>query len=360
MLDETAPIITCPADITIDCRDIYTLNITGKATAKDNCDDKPIITYKDEVIAGDCEWECTVKRTWMATDACGNSSNCIQTILRTSVDLVKWALAEGPIELGRDWPYPSDNSDNFLSISAEAAQCLVDWLPGTDGTPRVIPNGHYNVDEGNCIPYEGLLDENGKITNSMLSEMLILAVNLRLNPEMVDIPLKELACTFHPIVYQHMRGTPTIGKMYTVGINYLGNVYGPNHQPFFKDAIRCINTAFKDRCEPIDTNSESVTAASLNKIVLPAISASEVIEILNVFPNPTSGVIYIDFNEPASQSILVRIYNIQGKVISEQKWDEALVGTLPFYLQEQPSGIYLVKAFIRSDMVLTSKVILTK
>ncbi|MBK7873564.1 MAG: T9SS type A sorting domain-containing protein [Saprospiraceae bacterium] len=225
--------------------------------------------------------------------------------------------------MGVDRPYPSDNSDNFLYISAEAAQCIVDWLPGAGGAPHVIPNGHYIVDGSDCTSYEGLLDENGKITNSMLSEMLILAINLRLNPDMVDIPLKELECTFHPIIYQHMRGTPTIGKMYTVGINYLGNVYGPNHQPFFRDAIRCINGTFKDKCAPTDTNSQSVTSSATNRAVLPVVSTPRVNKILNIYPNPTSGVFYLDLSEFAAQSALVRIYNIQGKIISEQNWKEA-------------------------------------
>ncbi|MBK7873563.1 MAG: HYR domain-containing protein, partial [Saprospiraceae bacterium] len=97
VIDETAPIITCPGDVTVDCRDIYNLEITGMAIATDNCDANPTIEYQDEVVAGDCEWECTVKRTWMATDACGNSSSCVQTIIRTAVGLVKTALGEAQL-----------------------------------------------------------------------------------------------------------------------------------------------------------------------------------------------------------------------------------------------------------------------
>ncbi len=73
-VDTTAPVITCPADVTTEC------NVEGdygQATATDNCN-AVTITSEDEVFGDDCT--TTILRTWTATDACGNASSCVQTI----------------------------------------------------------------------------------------------------------------------------------------------------------------------------------------------------------------------------------------------------------------------------------------
>lgn len=356
VVDETAPVITCPADFTVDCRYIYELDVTGMATATDNCDDSPVITYADEVVAGDCEWECTVERTWTATDACGNSSSCVQTILRTSVGLVAEAMASGPIELGRDLPYISDDSDNFLSIGAESAQCIVDWLPGTGDQPNVIPGGHYIVEPTKCEPFGNMLDADGKITNPLLAEMLTLAVNWRLNPETGDTPLSDLPCDIPPIINQYMRGTPTIAKMYEVANNSLGNVYGLKHQDFFLQVLECINGTF-DKCAPVDNNPQSKTAPQI-----PLVSNQVIIEtgVMSVYPNPTAYELNVDLSSFAGKSATIRIYTTQGQVIREQQLDELPIETIRFQLNDQPSGLYFIKAFVDGHNVQSAKIMLKR
>jgi hypothetical protein len=50
----------------------------GSATATDNCDSNPTITYADKVVVDGCATR--VVRTWTATDTCGNHSECDQTL----------------------------------------------------------------------------------------------------------------------------------------------------------------------------------------------------------------------------------------------------------------------------------------
>ncbi|MFK7756394.1 MAG: T9SS type A sorting domain-containing protein [Flavobacteriales bacterium] len=73
--DTTAPVITCPADLTADCAD--TAMDYGTATAEDLCSEVTI-TSADETAGDSCE--TVITRTWTATDACGNASSCVQTI----------------------------------------------------------------------------------------------------------------------------------------------------------------------------------------------------------------------------------------------------------------------------------------
>ncbi|MBK8643243.1 MAG: hypothetical protein IPN15_13805 [Saprospiraceae bacterium] len=83
--DVTKPVITCPVNVTANCQDDLSPTGTGSATATDNCDNTPAITYNDVSTKGTDPEQCnyytyTITRTWTATDACNNNTSCIQTI----------------------------------------------------------------------------------------------------------------------------------------------------------------------------------------------------------------------------------------------------------------------------------------
>ncbi len=79
--DVTSPVITCPSNITV----LYpgsTLPVnTGNATGTDNCDSGLSVTFTDVLSPNTCPSINKITRTWKATDACGNSSTCQQTIV---------------------------------------------------------------------------------------------------------------------------------------------------------------------------------------------------------------------------------------------------------------------------------------
>jgi len=80
VIDLSPPSIVCPDDITIECSESTLPGNTGMATASDNCDIDPAITFTDITAGGACPQELTITRTWMATDQCGNTSSCDQSI----------------------------------------------------------------------------------------------------------------------------------------------------------------------------------------------------------------------------------------------------------------------------------------
>jgi hypothetical protein len=76
--DTSAPMLTIPADYTIECSEEVTYD---DATAIDNCDDAPMISLETDTVAGDCPGNYEIKRTFVATDCAGNPSVAqIQTI----------------------------------------------------------------------------------------------------------------------------------------------------------------------------------------------------------------------------------------------------------------------------------------
>jgi hypothetical protein len=78
--DSSAPTITgVPADLSVECDAVPA---KANPTATDLCDTSVSLTYNEEKIAGtaNCEDTYSLKRTWTATDKCGNSTSKVQTI----------------------------------------------------------------------------------------------------------------------------------------------------------------------------------------------------------------------------------------------------------------------------------------
>ncbi|MEP6646617.1 MAG: SdrD B-like domain-containing protein [Saprospiraceae bacterium] len=78
--DSTPPVITCPADVTVQCISSTLPAETGSATSTDNCDAAPVVTYNDITMSGPGLHGYSIARTWKATDGCSNSSTCAQYI----------------------------------------------------------------------------------------------------------------------------------------------------------------------------------------------------------------------------------------------------------------------------------------
>ncbi len=77
--DLTAPQLTCPAPVTVQCMSAVPQPNPTLCTATDNCDPTPTVTFVSDVPNGSgCP--LTITRTYKATDDCGNETFCTQTI----------------------------------------------------------------------------------------------------------------------------------------------------------------------------------------------------------------------------------------------------------------------------------------
>ena len=75
--DNTAPMVTAPADVTVECDMVP---VPGTPTVTDMCDMNPIIVFTTNTVSGSCANEYVITRTWTATDACGNVASDDQVI----------------------------------------------------------------------------------------------------------------------------------------------------------------------------------------------------------------------------------------------------------------------------------------
>ncbi|MBU2951172.1 gliding motility-associated C-terminal domain-containing protein [Tamlana agarivorans] len=78
--DTTPPVLNLPVNVTAQCSDNLTPIAFGIATAIDNCDPNPIVTYNDVRKDGACSGTFTITRTWTTTDISGNSVSVDQQI----------------------------------------------------------------------------------------------------------------------------------------------------------------------------------------------------------------------------------------------------------------------------------------
>src|SRR5262249_7809710 len=76
--DTTAPSLTIPTNLVLECPVNTTTNNTGVATATDGCG-SVTISYSDSV-SNVCGGAKVISRTWTAIDQCGNTTNATQVI----------------------------------------------------------------------------------------------------------------------------------------------------------------------------------------------------------------------------------------------------------------------------------------
>jgi len=114
---------------------------TGFATATDNCDASPTITYSDVVDLSDCGgYTGTITRTWMAEDDCGNTDTCVQVI--TVQDTTPPDVTDCPGDIG--------------PVNADAGDCNADlsW---------VAPTVTDNCDPAPTVEYDIDLDDDSSV-----------------------------------------------------------------------------------------------------------------------------------------------------------------------------------------------------
>lgn len=136
--DSNAPGITCPADASVACNADTTPAATGRATATDECNPDVTVTHSDLETPGACPQARTITRTWTATDSCGNSASCTQTISVTDTTAPMIVQCPGYIQVtceqGTDpsmtgVPTATDNCDPAptatYSDSVDNGQCPI-------------------------------------------------------------------------------------------------------------------------------------------------------------------------------------------------------------------------------------------
>lgn len=96
----------------------------GFATATDNCDTAPVVTFTDNVQSDSCPQNVFIVRTWRATDACGNTVTADQVI--TVVDTTPPVItAPGSVTVKGSMHQPrADSQPTAVPVQSSCPQTL--------------------------------------------------------------------------------------------------------------------------------------------------------------------------------------------------------------------------------------------
>src|SRR5438876_4192126 len=79
--DTNPPSITCPSGLTVSCASQVPVPDTNSVTTSDNCGGAVTVSWQgDSISSSNCAGQFVISRTYRATDQCGNSATCVQTI----------------------------------------------------------------------------------------------------------------------------------------------------------------------------------------------------------------------------------------------------------------------------------------
>src|SRR5438045_6950863 len=113
--DHTPPTITCVSNKTVECTSAWTFDAP---TASDTCGNVTITILGTVTnLTGHCVNTFAATRTWRATDACGNTAECSQTVTLEdhtppSITCVPNKTVECTSAWAFDAPTASDNCGN--------------------------------------------------------------------------------------------------------------------------------------------------------------------------------------------------------------------------------------------------------
>ncbi|HMQ61345.1 MAG TPA: HYR domain-containing protein, partial [Flavilitoribacter sp.] len=341
--DKQAPSMNCPQASYGSCGLPVTPDISGTPAVSDNCDPLPELVYTDSLIYGNCAWECVTERTWKATDLFGNRQSCKQYITRTVQPMIDEALSMGPIILGA-WSHT-------LTIDQDAAACLGIWMPAQPGPAAAIPRrGHHTVNLEDCLPGPVPVNSAGKLTNPLLEQTLLLAIELRLNPGLGQTLLSEFECDLNPVIFQYMGKNPTLTDLLRLANNALGNIIGPPHLELIREALACVNGA-TGLCEP-------PASKPVQNLGVPLL-ANEPSPTLELYPNPADGLFYLPVQAGRGEVIQLAVWSAQGRLV--RRWEIADVseGAIAVDLTGEPAGVYCISVVAGNRPLRTANIVLT-
>jgi hypothetical protein len=79
----------------------------------------------------------------------------------------------------------------------------------------------------------------------------------------------------------------------------------------------------------------------------------DLFENLRIWPNPTNGLVYIDYPSSVDDDFSVKVLDLQGKLLTDgklDKWDN--LGRFEIDLSNLNSGIYLIQLQNESHSVI--------
>jgi len=329
--DQTAPVITCPANITVTTPvGSCTAVVPFAATATDNCGGTITFTYSQAPGSAFPIGTTTVTAT--ATDVCGNSSSCSFTVTvldaqlpvitaqpqnRTvcvgtnatfSVTAITSPSANGPLS----YQWQQWNGSAWTNISGATASSYT-----VTGTTVSMNTNSFRV-----------------IVTGLCSVVISNAATLYVNP------LPSIALTASPLVALLPNQSTSIiatvnpsGGTFVWSLNgsAISGVTGPVLAPITINGIGTYRAVYTDRNGCVSTSADIVIGAQASNN-------------LWVYPNPNTGQFNVRFYNQTGELATVKVYNALGQEVYQQSLALGVAySNILINLGNVPAGVYIVK-----------------
>jgi hypothetical protein len=337
--DTIKPIISCADDKTVACGTEITFD---PPTASDNCDTLPVIA-----VVGDTSYTVSsgtaYKRTWKATDACGNVSTfCSQIITQASCG-------------GRITPTNTDCSmfiagtaDDLNSVCYGIKRRLVNnTAPGVFFyyTKITAPSASFTVD---IVQTKN--DATFPFFTAHQDQIVLYSADCNKLGYGTEVSTGQCSVA--------ITGA-TVGQNFIIGIKYstssvvgtfVGNTKPTVHYDF----------ATKIGVNQVDFDADGIDLSNCvgNTIIA---DAPVNLELAENYPNPFNPQTEIAFGLPEASLITLDIYNVLGQKVATlaNGYFEAGRHTITWDASNQASGIYFYR-LTTPDGALTKKMLLLK
>jgi large repetitive protein len=293
VIDETAPVFTTvPSDITVNCENIPA---PAELAAQDNCDAELNITFGESVISSGCPYQ--IKRTWTATDDCGNSTVMIQVL--TIVDETAPVFDPFPVftevecdQVGEYTVTAHDNCDGDVTIT------IIEELTFSGGCYGTIQRIYEAEDVcGNtsqAIQLIDIIDTSAPVLHNIPAEVTV-ACNGIIPPAPANVYATDNCTEDLTITFTQTQTGPFC--------------------PY--DIIRQWSTV--DPCG-------NVTVAT--QVIHVTVRVPQRVQV-NAFPNPsTAGELRVQFSVPEDEQVMGGIYDVTGRLVVSLIDGQADGGTL--------------------------------
>ncbi|MBK9338510.1 MAG: HYR domain-containing protein [Lewinellaceae bacterium] len=346
VVDNGKPVLTVPSDMTITCT--TPIPPVGSVSASDGCGGPVTTLYLGQTTANTtCPGNYQIKRTWRATDACGNSTAATQTIQVTDNQPPTFVSVPGNTTVQCNQTPPP------LSNPVATDNC--------GGYVQITYLGQVRTD-GNCL-YNYTLTRTWRATdlcgNSTMTAQVITVqdtqaptfINLPADltvvcaPDCVPLPVPPQAsdnCGTPAITMQETQSTGDCSTGYTVTRTWTATDQCGNPAVHVQTFTVLPAPSFNDPMQDRAGNSTLKTQHSKLKTV-------------SLMPNPTTDRVWIDLGDFAGESVLVSIYGDLGQLIWERKVEAVTDLKLPVNLREAGAAAGLYTVSVRSGEQVVSK-----
>lgn len=202
---------------------------------------------------------------------------------QTTIEIIEEALSDGN---GNNSPIILGSGNRTLQVDLEAAQCVINLLPG-GGSPKLLPQEN-NVLGSSCNT-GSISIKNGRFNNILLAQTLTLALNLRYDQNLSNLLLGNTCINIPISIYNDLGEMATVGDL----LDHANNVLGGGSTLELSDipeALGNINDYF-DECAEACITPSAAELAVINLGLYQSASSTELVWITNSEGNNSGFII---------------------------------------------------------------------